>query len=52
MKKNVQLKEITLKGYLVPIKWDPDGNVISIEISTDDEDYLVEMDSYALLRGR
>jgi hypothetical protein len=44
MKKDAQLKETTLKGYIVPIKWDGDGNVISIELSTDDEDYLVEMD--------
>ena len=43
MKKNVQLKETILKGYIIPIKWDGEGNVIAIEISTDNEDYLVDM---------
>ena len=40
------LKEITIRGLIVPAEWDDKGSVISISISTFNEDeYLVDKDS-------
>ena len=34
---------IKVKGILIPVNWDPKGNVVSMAIATDDEsEYLVE----------
>ena len=39
-------KQITIRGLIVPSEWDDTGNVISISISTFNEDeYLVDKDS-------
>jgi uncharacterized membrane protein YcgQ (UPF0703/DUF1980 family) len=43
MKKDKTPKEETIVGYVVPNEWDNEDNVIAISISTDDDDYLVEM---------
>lgn len=43
MKKDKAPKEETIVGYVVPSEWDNDDNVVAISISTDDDDYLVEM---------
>jgi uncharacterized membrane protein YcgQ (UPF0703/DUF1980 family) len=43
MKKDKTPKEETIVGYIVPNEWDNEDNVIAISISTDDDDYLVEM---------
>lgn len=39
-------KQITIRGLVVPSEWDDTGNVISISISTFNEDeYLIDKDS-------
>ena len=43
MKKEKAPKEETIVGYVVPSEWDNDDNVVAISISTEDDDYLVEM---------
>ena len=43
MEKNQPQKEVTIVGYVVPSEWDNDDNVVSISISTDDDDYVVEV---------
>jgi len=43
MKKDKTAKEETIVGYVVPSEWDSDDNVVSIAISTEEDDYLVEM---------
>lgn len=42
-KQPVMEKEETIVGYIIPSEWDKEDNVISISISTDDDDYLVEL---------
>jgi len=37
------MREETIVGYVVPSEWDSDDNVVSIAISTEEDDYLVEM---------
>jgi uncharacterized membrane protein YcgQ (UPF0703/DUF1980 family) len=36
-------KEETVFGYVVPSEWDSDDNVVAISITTDDDDYVVEL---------
>lgn len=43
MKKEKTSKEITISGFITPEQWDDEDNVIAIGISTDDEDYLIEL---------
>ena len=43
MKKDKTMREETIVGYVVPSEWDSDDNVVSIAISTEEDDYLVEM---------
>jgi uncharacterized membrane protein YcgQ (UPF0703/DUF1980 family) len=43
MKKDKTAKEETIVGYVVPSEWDNEDNVVAISISTEDDDYLVEM---------
>jgi uncharacterized membrane protein YcgQ (UPF0703/DUF1980 family) len=43
MKKDKTPKEETVVGYVVPSEWDNEDNVVAISITTDDDDYLVEM---------
>ena len=45
MKKKETIKETeeTIVGYVIPYEWDNEDNVISISVSTDDDDYLVEL---------
>jgi uncharacterized membrane protein YcgQ (UPF0703/DUF1980 family) len=43
MKKDKTGKEETIVGYVVPSEWDNEDNVVAISISTEDDDYLVEM---------
>ena len=43
MKKDKTAKEETVVGYVVPSEWDNEDNVVAISISTEDDDYLVEM---------
>ncbi|MFZ7110492.1 MAG: hypothetical protein ACOWYE_02320 [Desulfatiglandales bacterium] len=43
MKKQKTPKEMTLTGFVTPEEWDTDDNVIAIGISTEDDDYLVEL---------
>lgn len=34
---------INVKGILIPVNWDPKGNVVSLAITTNDEnEYLIE----------
>ena len=42
-KQPVAEREETIVGYIIPSEWDNEDNVISISISTDDDDYLVEL---------
>ena len=43
---HVDHKQTTIRGLIVPSEWDDTGNVISISISTFNEDeYLVDIDS-------
>src|SRR4030065_2313528 len=42
-KQAVTEREETIVGYVIPSEWDNEDNVISISISTDDEDYLVDL---------
>ena len=43
MKKGKPPREETIVGYVVPSEWDSEDNVVSISITTDDDDYVVEM---------
>jgi uncharacterized membrane protein YcgQ (UPF0703/DUF1980 family) len=43
MKKDKTAKEETIVGYVVPSEWDNEDNVVAISISTEEDDYLVEM---------
>jgi hypothetical protein len=43
MKKSKPPKDETIVGYIVPSEWDSEDNVVSISITTDDDDYAVEM---------
>ena len=43
MKQSKPPREETIVGYVVPSEWDSEDNVVSISISTDDDDYVVEM---------
>lgn len=43
MKKAKQPKEITVNGFVVPEDWDEDDNVVAISVTTDDDDYLVDL---------
>jgi len=43
MKKDKTAKEETIVGYVVPSEWDNEDNVVAISISTEDDDYLVEV---------
>ena len=43
MKKSKPPRDETVVGYVVPSEWDSEDNVVSISISTDDDDYVVEM---------
>lgn len=43
MKKEKKQKEVTIRGFVTPEEWDNDDNVIAIGISTDDDDFLVEI---------
>lgn len=43
MKRERQGKELTITGFVTPEEWDNDDNVIAIGISTDDDDYVVEL---------
>lgn len=43
IKKEPQAKETTITGSVVPSDWDNDDNIIAISISTEDDDYVVEM---------
>ena len=42
-KKSEPPKEETITGYVVPNEWDNEDNVVAISISTDDDDYVVEL---------
>jgi len=42
-KKSEPPKEETIVGYVVPNEWDNEDNVVAISISTDDDDYVVEL---------
>jgi len=43
MKKSKPPRDETIVGYIVPSEWDSEDNVVSISITTDDDDYAVEM---------
>ena len=43
MKREKKGKEMTLTGFIAPVDWDNDDEVIAIGVSTEDEDYSVEM---------
>ncbi len=43
IKKSEPPKEETIVGYVVPNEWDNEDNVVAISISTDDDDYVVEV---------
>jgi len=40
MKKLKPPREETIIGFVVPSEWDSEDNVVSISISTDDDDYV------------
>ena len=42
MKKSTSSREITITGYVTPIEWDTDDEVISVAIVTDDDEFVVE----------
>ena len=44
MKKEKPGKEVTVKGFVSADEWNGRKNVIAISITTDDEDYRVELD--------
>jgi hypothetical protein len=45
MKKNkTENKEVQLFGIINSLEWDKNDNILSIEISTEEEDYVVEPD--------
>jgi hypothetical protein len=43
MKKQKPGKEVTITGFVAADEWDERDNVIAIAISTEDEDYRVEL---------
>ena len=43
MKKSKPPRDETIVGYVVPSEWDSEDNVVSISITTEDDDYVVEM---------
>ena len=43
-KKEKEIKESTITGTLMPNDWDDDDNIIALEISTDDDTFMVETD--------
>jgi hypothetical protein len=43
IKKSQPPKEETIVGYVVPNEWDNEDNVVAISITTDDDDYVVEL---------
>ena len=42
MSKKAPPEEMTISGFVAATEWDSDDNIIGLEISTDDEDYVVE----------
>ena len=42
MKKSISPREITITGYVTPVEWDTDDEVISVAIMTDDDEFVVE----------
>ncbi|MFH1487537.1 MAG: hypothetical protein ABII06_01415 [Pseudomonadota bacterium] len=45
MKKTNKKNEVTISGFITVTEWDDDDNVMALEISADDEDYVVERNS-------
>lgn len=45
MKKTNKKNEVTISGFITVTEWDDDDNVMALEISADDEDYVVEKNS-------
>jgi hypothetical protein len=43
MKKDMSQKEITISGFVTPEQWDDNDNVIAIGLSTDEDDYIIEL---------
>jgi hypothetical protein len=43
IKKSQPPKEETIVGYVVPSEWDNEDNVVAIGISTEDDEYVVEL---------
>ena len=43
MEESKSRNEVSVTGIVVPSEWDDDDNVIAVAISTDDEDYIVEL---------
>lgn len=43
LKKSQPPKEETIVGYVVPNEWDNEDNVVAISISTEDDEYVVEL---------
>ena len=41
-KKEKEIKEVIITGTLMPSDWDDDDNIIGLEISTDDDTFLLE----------
>lgn len=42
MVKEKQKQEITITGFVTGTEWDDNDHVVSIEISTEDDDYMVD----------
>ena len=36
-------REITIKGFITPSEWDSKDNVTEVSITTDDDEYIVEL---------
>lgn len=43
-KKKSDDQEITVTGIINSIEWDDDDNITAVELSTDDEDFIVKSD--------
>jgi hypothetical protein len=43
IKKSEPPKEETVVGFVVPNEWDNEDNVVAISISTEDDEYVVEL---------
>lgn len=43
MKKQKPQQEVTLTGYIVPEEWDSNDNVVAIGLTTDEDDYSIEL---------